>query len=260
MSPVLLDLGFFKLYGYGSMIALGVLLSSVLAVVAARQQRLPRFEAAFPWLVLVIASAAFVGGKGLWWIMSTAAERSSTTVGAGFVYYGAILAVVPATIFALKAFRVPLLPAMDLLGMFLPFTHAFGRLGCFLAGCCYGCHSDSAIAVRFTEGIGLNGVLLHPVQLYETAANFSIFALLWFWLRKRQLPGGALFAITLLLTGASRCVTEFFRGDVVSALWGNRTAAPGEAPNGITQAQAIGACAMAVGIIWLMRLRRKKVV
>lgn len=255
MSPVLVDFGFLTLHGYGTMIALGVLLSSVLAIVAARRAGLARFEAAFPWLFLVMAAAAFCGGKGLWWLMSSSAERGATTSGAGFVYYGAILLVVPATMLALRAFRIPVLPAVDLLGMFLPLTHAFGRLGCFLAGCCHGCRSDGPLAVTFSDGIGLNHVPLHPVQLYEAAANFAVFALLW-WLRTRALRPGTLFGITLILTGLSRVITEFFRGDVPAALWGNARAVPGEAISGVTQAQAIGAGLALGSALWLISRKR----
>lgn len=255
MAPILFDFGFIKLYGYGSMIALGVLLASVLAIVDARRRKLPRFEAVFPWLFLSMAATSFAGGKGLWWIMSTSAERASIASGAGFVYYGALLLVAPCTILTLKLFRVPLLPAMDTLIMFIPFTHAFGRIGCFLAGCCYGCHSDGPLSVTFHDGIGLNGVPVHPVQLYEAAANFAIFAALWFWLRRMTLPAGSLFGLTLILTGSSRIVTECFRGDVVSALWNNETAAPGQCPTGLTQAQAIGTVMIFVGLLWLAQLR-----
>ncbi len=256
MAPVLVDLGFVKIHGYGAMIGLGVLLAVFLALHRAQQTGMRAFIEAFPFLFVVIGLSAFIGGKGLWWVMALPEERTGGGGGAGFVYYGAILLVIPATIGALRWKRVPLLQAEDLLGLFLPFTHAFGRLGCFLAGCCHGCRTDSAWAVTFEGGMGLRDVPVHPTQLYETAANLLIFAFLWLWSARRSLAPGFLFGLTLLLTGISRIATEFFRGDVPGALWDNRTATPGEAPPGITQAQAIGAVMGVLGILLARRALR----
>lgn len=256
MAPVLVDLGFVKIHGYGAMIGLGVLLAVLLALHRARQTGMHTLVEAFPFLFVVMGLSAFIGGKGLWWVMATPEERSASGGGAGFVYYGAILLVIPATIAALRWKRVSLLQAEDLLGMFLPFTHAFGRLGCFLAGCCHGSRTEVPWAVTFESGMGLRDVPVHPTQLYEAAANLLIFAFLWFWSAQRSLAPGFLFGMTLLLTGLSRIATEFFRGDVPGALWGNGTATPGEAPPGLTQAQAIGAAMSVLGLLLARRALR----
>jgi phosphatidylglycerol:prolipoprotein diacylglycerol transferase len=258
MAPVLWDFGFVKIHGYGAMIGLGVLLAVFLALHRARQTGLHSLVDAFPTLFTVMAISATLGGKGLWWLMATPAERSASSGGAGFVYYGALLLVVPATIAALRWKRVPLAEAEDILGMFLPFTHAFGRVGCFLAGCCHGSGTDVPWAVTFEAGMGLRGIALHPTQLYEAGANLLIFAALWCLSARRTLAPGLLFGLTLTLTGISRIATEFFRGDVPGALWGNASAAPGDPPPGITQAQAIGASMAVLGVVLMRRALRNR--
>jgi len=112
--------------------------------------------------------------------------------------------------------------------------------------------------VTFDAGMGLRGVALHPTQLYEAGANLLIFAALWCLSARRTLAPGLLFGLTLTLTGISRIATEFFRGDVPGALWGNASAAPGDPPPGITQAQAIGASMAVLGIVLMRRALRNR--
>jgi phosphatidylglycerol---prolipoprotein diacylglyceryl transferase len=75
-----------------------------------------------------------------------------------------------------------------------------GRLGCFLAGCCYGRPADVAWAVS-----GADGVARHPVQLYEATADVAIA------LAVAQTRGGIAAARALIGYGLVRVVVERWR-------------------------------------------------
>ena len=56
----------------------------------------------------------------------------------GFVFYGGVIGGFLFALWYCKRYRIYFLEACDLFTPILPFFHIFGRIGCFLAGCCYG--------------------------------------------------------------------------------------------------------------------------
>jgi len=121
----------------------------------------------------------------------------------------------------------------DLFAPALALGHAFGRLGCFAAGCCFGKLGGGRLGVGFPRGsvafdeLANHGAIpagwettpaLHPTQLYEAFGELAIFAtLLALRPRLRQRPGALLVAY-LGLYALLRFVVEMFRGDVVRGL------------------------------------------
>lgn len=90
--------------------------------------------------------------------------------------------------------------------------HFFGRIGCFLGGCCFGKPSDSIISVAFPAGSPAeqtywSGVKVLPTQLIEAFFLLLLFSVLYFKLRKQS------FAFYFIFYGAFRFFIEFFRGD-----------------------------------------------
>jgi phosphatidylglycerol:prolipoprotein diacylglycerol transferase len=97
--------------------------------------------------------------------------------------------------------------------------HVVGRLGCLMAGCCYGRPTDVPWAITFTDTLAAKNVgtpldvPLHPTQLYEAGAELLILAVLLATEHKgRPFPGRTFWGY-LLLYGISRFAIEFFRGD-----------------------------------------------
>ena len=87
-------------------------------------------------------------------------------------------------------------------------AHAFGRIGCFFAGCCYGVHTDSAIGIEFPDG-GSHGTVV-PTQLIEAIFLFIVFGLTILFIYKK-IPYNV---VTYLISySVFRFVLEFFRGD-----------------------------------------------
>ncbi len=129
-----------------------------------------------------------------------------------FVLFGGLLGA-PA-LMAIHA-RLRGIRVLDLLDLFAPavgLAIAVGRVGCFLAGCCYGHPTDVPWAVQFLEGPAATLGPVHPVQLYESIAGLGIFLAPLAFERRRRFPG----QLVLLAVGgyaAARFVLEEFRGD-----------------------------------------------
>jgi len=128
--------------------------------------------------------------------------------------------------------------------------HAFGRLGCFAAGCCWGKETHVPWAVKFTNplanilvGTPLN-VPLHPTQIYEFLVEIINFAILWWMLKHKRFEGQVIGAY-LFLYGFARFFLEFLRADP------ERGSVFGGALTGV---QLISVClVIAGGILWLRR-------
>ena len=101
----------------------------------------------------------------------------------------------------------------DLAAPSIALAQGFGRIGCFLAGCCYGKETTSRFGVVFPQGsLAPSGVKLIPTQLLSSAGDFVITVVLLIFYRKSRHKGdvGALY---MLLYGVGRFVLEFFRAD-----------------------------------------------
>ena len=134
----------------------------------------------------------------------------------GLVWYGGFLGAVLAAYIYVRRYRLSFWRLADILIPSVPLGHAFGRLGCFSAGCCWGreCATDFALRVRFmhADSLAPRDVPLHPVQLYEAFGEAMIFfALVLFRSRKRF--DGQVMLMYMTLYPILRSVVEIFRGD-----------------------------------------------
>ncbi len=132
----------------------------------------------------------------------------------GFTYYGAFIGALAALTIYLKAYRLPLLRYFDLIAASVPIAQAVGRLGCYCAGCCYGCETTSALGVVFSDPrcIAPLGVSLVPTQLIEAGACLLLFAVLLIYASRKPLSG-RVFSAYLIGYGVLRFIIEFFRAD-----------------------------------------------
>ena len=94
-------------------------------------------------------------------------------------------------------------------------AQGFGRIGCFLAGCCYGVQTDSAFGIVFkTSKYAPNGIRLVPTELMSSAYDFAMFFVL-LALAKKKRKEGTIGFLYLIIYSVGRFVIEFFRGDVI---------------------------------------------
>lgn len=105
---------------------------------------------------------------------------------------------------------------MEYFDLFMPsvaVAQGFGRIGCFLAGCCYGAETSCALGVVFPAGsLAPSGVSLLPTQLFSAAGDFLLALVLILYARKQR-RAGRVGALYLILYGIGRSIIEIFRAD-----------------------------------------------
>lgn len=132
----------------------------------------------------------------------------------GMVFYGGLLGGMAAMLIYLKCKKLCVPEYSDICAPAVPLFHVFGRIGCFLGGCCYGVESD--IGFIYTKALDplANGVRRFPIQLAEAAVNLILFFILYGILKKGRLKG-KLFCLYLLMYSVCRFILEFWRGDEI---------------------------------------------
>lgn len=131
----------------------------------------------------------------------------------GQVFYGGLLggiaaAAIYARIVRLKDFS----GYADIAAAGVPLFHFFGRIGCFLGGCCYGIESDFGFTFHNSIVESANGVNRFPVQLFEAGFNLLLFTAILILLIKGKLKN-RLFLLYMFVYAIGRFILEFFRGD-----------------------------------------------
>jgi phosphatidylglycerol---prolipoprotein diacylglyceryl transferase len=218
MHPILFEIGSVTIYTYGFFIALGALLGfSYMAWQGKKLFGLTFDQSNTLFILLVLAGV--VGGK-LFLIFEDPslylANPRRLASGSGFVFYGSFLLAVPTMLWFFRKNKIPTLPMLDVMAAVTCIVHGFGRIGCFMAGCCYGIPTTGISGVIFTnpacQAEPLN-TPLHPTQLYEAGFIFFILAMLLIFNDRKQFAG-QFFLIYLMAYAAGRGVLELFRGDL----------------------------------------------
>ena len=133
----------------------------------------------------------------------------------GLAIYGGIIGGVLGGYVLSRVKRLPFLRYADLVMPSVALAQGFGRIGCFLAGCCYGLPTKSPFGIVFTSSdFAPNGVSLIPTQLISSGLNFLHCAFL-IWAASRMKTPGRVAALYLMCYSAGRFVLEFFRGDLI---------------------------------------------
>ena len=135
-----------------------------------------------------------------------------TAIFGGSVFYGGLFGGIVAALIVIRVNRYPRAEITDCAAPAVPLFHFFGRIGCFLGGCCYGIESEFGFTFTHSLVESANGVRRFPVQLFEAGFNLLLFFLLFIVLKKEKLKG-RLFLLYLGLYAPARFGLEFLRGD-----------------------------------------------
>lgn len=165
----------------------------------------------------------------------------------GLVFYGGFfLALIVTLIYCRKKSLDPI-RVLDVMVPSLALGHAFGRVGCFMHGCCYGKPTTLPWGVQYPINSApfyhYGEELLHPVQIYETICNIVICAIALVLIRKCK--RGITISFYFVAYGLIRFLDEFLRGDHFRR-------------NNFTIAQLIGFCILPIGVIALIKFLRQK--
>ena len=214
MHNELLHIGPLTVYGYGFMIAMGVLAAWFVAEQRARKLKLA-CEHIF-YLVVWCAIGGFTSAKILFWITNWREflQNPRQIIGSdGFVVYGGIIGGILAGWMYCRIKKAYFWKYFDLVMPSVALAQGFGRIGCFFAGCCYGKATDSWFGITFTHSdYAPNGVKLIPTQLISSAGDFMICLMLLAY-AKRKPKKGRVASLYLMFYGIGRFGVEFLRSD-----------------------------------------------
>lgn len=133
----------------------------------------------------------------------------------GMVYYGGFIGAASAFFIYIKRKRAPFVePISDVFALCVPLFHTFGRIGCFLGGCCYGIESNIGFTAHDSAVPELNGVKRFPVALLESLFNIILFFILLYLFKKKYASGRIIF-LYMMIYPVGRFFIEFLRGDEV---------------------------------------------
>lgn len=257
MYPVIAHIyGPFAINSYGFFIALALTLFTWRAINDPQRSAIISVDNFFN--ALFIAIIAGVVGSRILFILSNPEQMSFGDMlkiwEGGLSFLGAVIAVLIVIPIYLKTINTPLLPFLDLVGLYAPLAYGCARIGCFFAGCCYGLPTNAPWAVIFThpESRAPLCVALHPTQLYSVISAMIIFGLLHLsratWAKKQ----GQIISSYLALAGLERFIVDFWRNDRLFIATSNRLI------SAFSVDQWVALATLAVGIIALVIATSKK--
>jgi len=239
------------IYGYGAMVLLGFLAGYFFVLRGAQRDGIEREKVQdLPiWMVfsgllgarlfyfMQFYSTDFSDGR--WWHVFKIWEG-------GLVFYGGLILGAVTFLIYCRRLKLPILPMLDLMAPATALGLGFGRIGCFLNGCCWGkaCDASFTFAVRFPAGsppasLDAPSPWIHPAQLYSSLNAFLLGLLLWAVWRRKPAPGTVI-GLLFLLYGVSRFLLEGIRGDhgVAQGAW--------------TVSQSVSSAGIVLGVILLI--------
>jgi len=223
VHPEIAHWGFVHLRWYGVMLALAFLVGTAVALREARRLRLD--EDRLITVILVTLVAAVLGARALYVVEHVDEFRQEwggvlALWQGGLTLYGGIVAGTVAGLLTARQLGLPMWVVADALTPSLALGTAFGRVGCFLNGCCYGRPTKLPWGVVFPPdsfaGLEFGSTPVHPSQLYGALVGLVLFLVTWV-LRRRLAPPGTLFWTFIILFAVIRIPLDFTRAYEIEA-------------------------------------------
>lgn len=214
------NFGELSIPSYGLAIVLGIIIANLIALYPLKRYKLDINN--FIILEAYIFLGGFIGSKLLYFIVAFRSihwdkifelNYFNQLMGSGFVFYGGLLGGLLSVVLAGKLHHIDYKTYMKNFIFLIPLVHSFGRIGCFLAGCCYGIPYTGPFSVIFPENsFALANVKLFPIQLVEAflliVLALSIFIGQMYYNLKNTIE------TYLISYSVIRFILEFFRYDV----------------------------------------------
>lgn len=173
MRPELFNIFGFHIYGYGLMIAIGIICAAYIFTKNAGKRGYNE-DKIFNLIILTVIMGV-IGGKLLFIITEIEDIINDPSIllefGNGFVIYGAIILGALTVFLYCKKKKWSSLEVLDCLVPAVAIAQGFGRMGCLLAGCCYGAETNFPLSIVFPRGVNSlapTGIHLHPTQIYSS--------------------------------------------------------------------------------------------
>jgi phosphatidylglycerol:prolipoprotein diacylglycerol transferase len=271
MWPVLFKIGGFEIGTFGLMVAIGFFAGYTFIIRRAAQAGYPEDQMAN--FIMLCLLAGLLGAKALHVVVNfhNGSMKELLFSRRGLVFYGGLLAGVPAGWWMVRRKRWNPREVADLIAPAIPLGEFFGRIGCFLNGCCFGKVCHSTICVRFPRVEEDGGVVgsdpfvhqwaqglippnathslpVYPTQLFSSFSALLTFLFLTFFLSSRTRFKGQLALAYLLIYSVCRFTIEAFRDDP-RGFW----------PGGLSTSQGISILvALFAAVLWIPLSRYKE--
>ena len=208
---------------YGIMFFIGVAVACGVALLIVKYAGIERYDFVYAGVFTMIGAG--IGAKLLFIIVSWKIIMEygiMVAIFGGFVFYGGLLGGIFGLWLYTYMYKLPTIRFFEVGSVVLPLGHAFGRVGCYFAGCCYGMPYDGPFAVTYTHTIGDTplGIPLLPTQLIEAVFLLLLFIVqlvlfIRFIKKGAENLNGKCVLTYLAAYSVFRFVIEFFRGDEV---------------------------------------------
>lgn len=264
MHSELFHIGPLTLRAFGLCMALGFLFGWQAAVWLCKRtgQNADQLTALLTWLMV---SAVF-GARAAYVLEHWTAEFAGDPLSiirvdrGGLMFYGGLIAAALVLFLYARVYRQHLFQITDLVLAVVPLGHAFGRLGCFMHGCCYGKITRSCFGVAFPKDspawweqvsatppliaqTALKSLPVIPTQLVESIANLLLFAALYTLYPKQYRHRGLITGCYLVCYALIRFIIEYLRGDPRMAV----------GPFSISQTISLGIFGLGLACLWYSR-------
>lgn len=222
----LIHLGPISIPSYGTMILIGLIIGIIFASYSAPKYGFLKIDVL---LSTILASAGLIAGAKLLYMITvfpiltehfdyvkTHIPETIAYIFGGYVFYGGLIGALLMYLFYCKRMEYSFLRFTNVIAPVIPLVHAFGRVGCFLGGCCYGIEYEGPLSVTYPHNDyveNLGSVSRFPVQLLEAGINILLFLVLYLYAKKPR-KDGALLGIYFICYALIRFSLEFLRGDL----------------------------------------------
>lgn len=217
MHPDLFSIGPVTLHAYGLFAAVGLFVALAVAVRIGKAEGIPTPIVVDMGFVMILS--AVIGSRALYVLanLSYFGQRPLDALKVwhgGLIFSGGLLAALFAMGWFAKRHALPFLKIGDVWAPAAALGQAIGRIGCFMAGCCYGKPTSAFWGITFTDpdSFAPRGVPLHPTQIYASLGGLAVFAILALLSRKKKFDGQVLLWF-LILHSTVQLFLERFRGD-----------------------------------------------
>ncbi len=231
-------------YMYGLMIAVGILAAFGLLFYYGKKKKV---EAKFIDFLFYDAIAAIAIGFGSAAVFQATYNyienpEAGFDLGGGITFLGGFIggAIAFLVIYFLfrRKFKTRLSDVISFIPCCILIGHAFGRIGCFFAGCCYGKETNSIWGVQFPK----LDHKVYPTQLYEAIFLFALFAVCFYLVWRKNFKHNL--SVYFIAYGIFRFCIEFLRGDDRGQLLGFLTP---------SQFWAIGMVVIGIAVFFLSK-------
>lgn len=209
---------------YSVMIILGIVIGILFGLLKSKSAHIPKEDMFYMYCFAVIG--VIVGGKLLYMLTSIKEiiiyrevifkniENFSKWMSGGFVFYGSLIGAILMVLIYCKKYKINMDNALPVMITSIPLIHSIGRIGCLLAGCCYGreYHGFGHIYMK-NSTIAPTDIPLFPVQIVESFLNLVIFFIL-LALLKKKFSYKRFMGIYFCMYAVVRFILETQRGDI----------------------------------------------